>query len=349
VVTAVGAPAPLVTSWSDGLAWDRFVSDAQDGTMAHRWAWTRIVAAAYGHQVLPLAAVRDGSLAGVLPLVLIRSRLFGRHVVSMPYLDYGGLCTGGDHAAERALVAAALELARSRRARLELRHLVDRAIGLPASLHKVTMTLDLSGGEDAVWSSIRSNRRGQVRKARRNGLRVSIHGMDGLDDFYKVMATNMRDLGSPVHRRKFYREILAGFGEDARIILAHDRDQAVGAGMVLFHGGRTVLPWSSSLRSSFSRGPNQLLYWEAVRYGIERGCHEFDFGRSSRDSGTFESKREWGAEAVQLFWHHDPEEEPAADGDGDGQRLEWATRVWRRLPVRAATIVGAMVRGGLPN
>lgn len=346
MVTAIGTPPPLVAPWTDESGWDDFVGRADDGTMAHRWAWTQIVAAAYGHQVFPLAAVRDEAIAGILPLVLVRGRLFGRHLVSMPFLDYGGLCTAGDRAAEGALVAAALELARSKEARLELRHLTDRAIGLPASLHKVTMTLDLTGGEDAVWSSIRSNRRGQVRKARRNGLVVSIHGMDGLGDFYRVMATNMRDLGSPVHRRGFYREILTRFGEDARILLTHDAGRAVGAGMVLFHRNRAVLPWSSSLRASLSRGPNQLLYWEAIRYGIQRGCREFDFGRSSRDSGTYESKREWGAQPVQLFWHHHPEEESAADGDG---RLEWATRLWRRLPVPLATIAGAMVRGGLPN
>ena len=347
MVTAIGAHAPRVVPWTDGSGWDDFVRGADDGTMAHRWAWTRIVAAAYGRQVFPLAAVRDGALAGVLPLVLVRSRLFGRHLVSMPFLDYGGLCTAGDRAAESALVTTALELARSKGARLELRHLTDRMIGLPTSLHKVTMTLDLTGGEDAVWRSIRSNRRGQVRKARRNGLVVSVHGVDGLGDFYRVMATNMRDLGSPVHRRRFYREILAWFGEDARILLAHDGSQTVGAGMVLFHGGRVVLPWSSSLRSSFSRGPNQLLYWEAIRYGIERDCREFDFGRSSRDSGTYESKREWGAQPVQLFWHHHPEDESMAEGDG--QRLEWATRLWRRLPVPVASIIGAAVRGGLPN
>jgi FemAB-related protein (PEP-CTERM system-associated) len=346
-MTTLRPTTPLVELWADGGAWDDFARGARDSTMAHRWAWMRIVSDSYGHKVFPLAAVRDGSLAGVLPLVLVRSRLFGRHLVSMPFLDYGGLCTDGDRAAEHALVTAALELARSNRAELELRHLTDRLIGLPASLHKVTMTLDLTDGEDAVWRRIRSNRRGQVRKARRNGLIASVHGAEGLDPFYHVIATNMRDLGSPVHRRRFFGVVLAGFGGDARIILVRDGSDHVGAGMVLIDKDRIVLPWSSSLRSSFSRGPNQLLYWEALRYGIERGCRVFDFGRSSPASGTFESKREYGAEPVQLFWHHHPPGEVSADQDA--QRLEWATRLWRHLPVPLANVVGAMVRGGLPN
>jgi hypothetical protein len=103
----------------------------------------------------------------------------------------------------------------------------------------------------------------------------------------------------------------------------------------------------SSLRSSFARGPNQLLYWEALRYGIERGCTVFDFGRSSWNSGTFEAKRQYGAQPEQLYWHRFPAEDGTGD-DGAG-RLEWATRVWRRLPVPVANTAGALVRGGLPN
>jgi FemAB-related protein (PEP-CTERM system-associated) len=345
-VTTLHPPAaPVVESWTDGRAWDDFVAKAPDGNVGHRWAWMRVVPAAYGHKVIPLAAIRDGAVAGVLPLALLRSRVFGRHLVSMPYLDYGGLCTAGDRVAEEALVAAAVELASANGAKLELRHLGDRPIGLPAALHKVTMTLDLGGGEDAVWKRIRSNRRAQVRKAQRNGLRAGVHGAEGLDDFYRIIGTNMRDLGSPVHRRRFFERAIAELGQDARIVVVRDGDQAVGAGMVLVHGDQIAMPWPSSLRSSFARGSNQLLYWEVLRYGIERGCREFDFGRSSKDKGTFEWKRQWGAEQVQLFWHRDPPQE----ADEDQQRLEWATRLWRRFPVGMANVVGPLVRGGLPN
>jgi FemAB-related protein (PEP-CTERM system-associated) len=348
-VTTLRPPAPAVeiTSWTDGGAWDDFVLGAGDSTVAHRWSWTTIIPAAYGHRVLPLAAVREGALAGVLPLVLVRSRLFGRHLVSMPFLDYGGVCSDGDRAAEGALVAAAVDLARSSGARLELRHLTDRPIDLPASLRKVTMTLDLHGGEEAVWRRIRSGRRGQVRKARRNGLVASWHGVEELGPFYRILGANMRDLGSPVHRRRFFAAMLDGFGEDARVVLVRDGSEPVGAGLALLHRDRMMLPFVSSLRSSFALRPNQLLYWEAFRYGAERGCRLFDFGRSSWDSGTFESKRQYGAEPEQLFWHRYPAE--AADGEEPTERLEWATRLWRRLPVPVANVVGSMVRGGLIN
>ena len=43
---------------TDAAAWDAFVLLADDGTVAHRWAWLGIVPACYGHRVVPMAAFR---------------------------------------------------------------------------------------------------------------------------------------------------------------------------------------------------------------------------------------------------------------------------------------------------
>jgi FemAB-related protein (PEP-CTERM system-associated) len=335
-------PVTRVVPWHNGNQWDAFVAAASDGTVAHRWAWLRIVKDTYGHDTYPLAAVRGGRLVGVLPLVLVRSRLYGRRLVSMPYLDCGGICAAGDVEAEQQLLKAAVELATELHGSLELRHRTARSYPLPVSTHKVSMILDLGGGESAVWQQIKSNRRGQVRKARRNGLDSTMTGEDGVSAFFDVLATNMRDLGSPVHRRSFFQHIVRALGEDARIQLVRQGDAVVGAGLLLIQGDTTVLPFSSALRSSFALGTNQLLYWDAIRYALERGCQIFDFGRSSPDSGTYEAKREWAARPSQLYWYG------SATGSADPSRAgQFAVRIWKRLPVPVATAGGYLIRGGL--
>jgi FemAB-related protein (PEP-CTERM system-associated) len=343
----LAAPGGIrVREWSDGTRWDAFVRGAGDATVAHRWAWTQVVPAAYRHRVVPLAAERGGQIVGVLPLVAVRSRVFGNALVSMPYLDSGGLCTDDDQEAGLALLAEALRRAEDQRVRLELRHMGERDLDLPASRHKVTMAVDLSGGEDAVWSGAKSNRRGQVRKARRAGLVAEAAGTEGMPAFYTVLARNMRDLGSPVHRRRFFAAVSGELGEDATYVLVRSGSDVVAAGLLLFHGRCAVLPWSSSVREALRLGPNQLLYWEAARIAIARGCTVLDLGRSTPGSGTFEAKREWGARPVQLCWHR----AGAGPGSGEGElteRLSWATRVWQRLPLRVATVAGSALRGGI--
>jgi FemAB-related protein (PEP-CTERM system-associated) len=266
----------------------------------------------------------------------------------MPYLDTGGICTA-DEWAESALVRRALDLAADHSARLELRHLTNRNVGLPASLRKVTMTVSLDGGEAAVWARAKSNRRGQVRKARHHGLSAEVLGADGLDDFYRVMSVNMRDLGSPMHRHRFFHAIAGAFGRDARFLLVRSGRDVLAAGLLLFHRSSAVLHWSSCLRSARSSGANQLLYWTVIECALEHGCEQVDLGRSSPGSGTYEAKREWGAEEIQLFWHQNPPTIDLPAAAGNSTSLQWATTVWRHLPVPLATRFGALIRGGLPQ
>jgi FemAB-related protein (PEP-CTERM system-associated) len=342
--TAAGS----IVLWRDGASWDRFVHAAPGSTIAHRWAWTEIIADAYNHRVLPLAAVRGDALVGVLPLAMVSSALFGGALVSMPYIDTGGVCTD-DPWAESALARQALVEARERGVRLELRHREAHDIGIPAATHKVTMTMQLDDGEAAVWSRVKPNRRSQVRKARREGLTATVTGAQGLADFHHVMSVNMRDLGSPMHRLRFFAAMAREFGDDARIVLVRGERDVLAAGLVLFHAGTAVLPWSSCLRSARSTAANQLLYWSVAEYALARGCHTLDLGRSTPDSGTYEAKREWGARPVQLFWHQHPLHESATAGDAGSGPMRAAVRMWRHVPVPVATTIGGLIRGGLPQ
>jgi len=110
----------LVRDESAGKSWDRFVEQHPAATVAHLSAWGRIVAGAYGHASVYLSVDDDGETLGILPLVHVESRIFGRRLVSMPFLDYGGVLVSREAlpgAVEQALVDAALGVARERRSR----------------------------------------------------------------------------------------------------------------------------------------------------------------------------------------------------------------------------------------
>jgi hypothetical protein len=62
-------------------AWDRYVESQRGASVYHQWRWRGIFSEAFGHETRYLAAERGGRIVGVLPLVLFRSRLFGRFIV----------------------------------------------------------------------------------------------------------------------------------------------------------------------------------------------------------------------------------------------------------------------------
>lgn len=74
-----------------GTEWDSFVRASNGWTHFHLHGWREVLAGQYHHDCPYLVARgKDGRIAGVLPLVRVRSRLFGHYLVSMPYVNYGG-------------------------------------------------------------------------------------------------------------------------------------------------------------------------------------------------------------------------------------------------------------------
>jgi FemAB-related protein (PEP-CTERM system-associated) len=341
----------IVRSPSGDKAWDRFVEQHPEATVAHLGAWSAIVRDAYGHPSVSLAAVEDGDVVGVLPLVLMTSRLFGRRLVSMPFLDYGGVLAAPGSPAERALIDAALALAREHRvASVGLRQRGPTGLAVAPTDDRVTMLLSLSTAE-AVWKALPSERRNRVRKGQKHGLTAAWGGPELLDDFYRVWTANMRDLGSPAHARAFFASMLAELGDAARVLLVRDPGgRTVGAAMCLFFRDTILVPWVSSRRDAFALCPNFVLYWEAIAHGCHHGYRVLDFGRSFRDRGTFEFKRQWGALAAPLPWVFldvDPAAPPAVDRDAS----RWGPLVeaWKRLPLPVANVVGPWIRRQVPN
>ena len=74
-------------------------------------SWGRAVADVLGHEPHYLCVEEGGRIAGVLPLALRRSRLFGTNLVSVPAANVGGPLADDDTSAQR-LVEGATALAR---------------------------------------------------------------------------------------------------------------------------------------------------------------------------------------------------------------------------------------------
>ncbi|HJY36860.1 MAG TPA: hypothetical protein VJ299_05320, partial [Steroidobacteraceae bacterium] len=186
-----------------GREWDAFVETADGASIYHLHAWRRLIGEVFGHESLYLAA-RDagGRICGVLPLVRLRSVLFGDFMVSMPYFNYGGVL------AESAEVAAALlsEATTSARAlgvsHVELRHVGNVRPDWPMRTDKVAMYLGLPATAEELSKRLGAKLRSQIKRPTREGATCVSGGKELLPEFYAVFARNMRDLGTPVYPEK---------------------------------------------------------------------------------------------------------------------------------------------------
>ena len=312
--------------------------------------WLLVLQQGLRHEPYCLEASRGGRTAGLLPLAFVRSRLFGRFLVGLPYLNVGGVAAD-EGAAAVALVDRAVELAdRLDVKHLELRHeepLAHAALGHQLT-SKVHMRLDLPGAPEELWGSFRPAVRNQVRKGEKLGLTVHWGGEELLGEFYDVFARNMRDLGTPVFGRRLFGSILAQFPGRAELCVVRTGSRPI-AGAILTHGdGMAEVPSASSLRKYNPTNANMLMYWHLLCRAMERGQRSFDFGRSSPDSGTFRFKKQWGARPHPAVWQYYLRRGSIGDMRPESPRYRLLIRVWRRLPVAVTRLIGPAIVRGIP-
>lgn len=350
VETPVIPDARRTGSTVDATRWDAFVAGHPDGTAFHRLGWLRAVAGTLGHRVWALEA-RDGAGAtrGVLPLAQVRSRLFGNYLVAVPFASYGGPL--GDADAAQALAAHAVALTRARGGQLlELRC----RRGLTSDLHdfaisarKVTVTLPLDGGAEAVFGRFPSKLRSQVRRSERDGVvvRVAPHQVV---PFHAVYSEHMRDLGTPGLPRAFFASLAEQFGDDLLFAIATLDGTPIACGAGFRYGDEFEITWASALRSHSRIAPNMALYWRLMAHLADAGVRTFNFGRCTVDSGTHRFKRQWGGVDEPLPWYQWRTTGAPAATPAPGGRYSLAQSVWTRLPLPVARTVGPWIARLLP-
>ncbi len=333
----------------DRKLWDEYVTASKTGSVYHLIAWKDVIEESFGHRTHYLMATAGTEVVGVLPLVFMHSTLFGRFLVSMPFFNYGGICA--DHpAAARLLLNEAMQIAsRERATHIELRHSAQSGLDLASKTAKAAMLLDLPGNADALWQTFRSKLRSQIRRAEREAMEVRIGGLDCLDGFYDVFATNMRALGTPVYGKRFFRTILNAFPTKSRIVNVRYGGRVIASGFLIAHGTRVEIPWASSIRAYNALAPNMLLYWHALKFACEGGYAQFDFGRSTIGSSTYTFKQQWGAQPLQLYWEYWlqpgfalPELSPR------NPKYRLFIAAWKRLPLGLTRLLGPHIVRNIP-
>jgi serine/alanine adding enzyme len=297
-----------------------------------------------------LEAVQGGQTRGILPLAYVRSLVFGRFLVGLPYLNSGGVLADDDDAAA-ALIDRAVGLAQRLGVRhLELRH--ERPVAHTALPHrmdgKVHMRRPLPGTVAQLWDGLSPKVRNQVRKGQKGDLVVAWGGVERLGEFYDVFSRNMRDLGTPVYGRGLFAAALRQFPDDAELCVVGAGGRPVAAALLLHGRGVTEVPSASSLRSHNPTCANMLLYWHLLERAVLRGQASFDFGRSSPDSSTYRFKAQWGAHPEPAAWQYHVRAGGIAEMRPENPRYRRLIRLWQRLPVPLTRWIGPPIVRGIP-
>ena len=338
-------PAEIFTGSS--AEWDAFVRATPGWTHYHLHGWKSVLARVFPHECVYLATREaTGAISGVLPLVRVRSKLFGHYLVSLPFLNYGGPL--GDPQAVAALVDHASRLARETSADLlELRCRAPLPVEMAVSNRKITVLLDIPGTDpDVLWRALDAKVRSQVRRPQKEGVTVRF-GADQVGAFHDVFARHMRDLGTPTHSRELFDALADEFPDSVWFAVAYLEDRPVAAGCGFRWADEFELTWASALREHSRIAPNMLLYWKLLERCSTDGVRTFNFGRCTPGGGTHRFKKQWGGRDEPLWWYQRAQGRSATPSPDDA-RFRWGPRIWQRLPVPMATLLGPHIVRYIP-
>jgi FemAB-related protein (PEP-CTERM system-associated) len=346
--------AGAISSTGDGMrvtaltpdrsaAWDAFVRGTAGGTFFHLSGWRTIFETVFGFKTHFLIAERHGAIAGVLPLVHQKSLLFGSALIAAPFCVIGGPLAADDDARAALDKAAEALMAATGAAHIEYRSRTATRDGWAAKKNLYAIfSRALSEKDEENLSAIPRKQRAVVRKTLQSGL-VSEVDRDA-DRLFRVYSESVRNLGTPVFPKRYFRTLLSVFGEDCDIVVILDAGQPVSAALN-FYFGDTVLPYYGGGTVGARRnGANDFLYWEVMRRAAARGCRRFDFGRSKADTGAFAFKKNWGFAPEWLEYEYRLREgAQMPDNNPNNPKYALLVKTWKRLPLPIANILGPLL------
>jgi serine/alanine adding enzyme len=332
--------------------WQRYVHSCPNASLYHKLEWRDIVVRTFGHRSRYLMAVQNRAVTGVLPLVEMQSHLFGHSMVSLPFVNYGGIVADTPEC-EAALAAAAIDIASRAGTRyVELRQPFAAASWAEQKWkvrrHKAALVICLEAEPCAMWTSLSSRLRGKVRKAEKSGAVFCTGLAELLKDFYQVFALNMRDLGTPVHSLIFFENILR-YANNATVLLVRREKRPVAAAIALRDHDRIELPWICSDYSQTSYYVNEFLYWRAIEWAYRSSARELDLGRSSIGAGTYRFKMQWNPDVRPLSWYYwlPPGRKLPKFNPSNG-KFALAAYCWKKLPLGMANRLGPRIIRNIP-
>jgi FemAB-related protein (PEP-CTERM system-associated) len=338
----------LKTFTGNGQAlWNGFVDSHPESTFFHKAEWAEVLERAFGHKTHFLMAINEQEqVVGILPLAEVKSFLFGHSLTSLPMCVYGGVVADNDEA-KAALLQHASDLADHLQVdAMELRHQSPSGHDWPTKHLYYTFKKALSADHDENMKAIPRKRRAMIRGGISAGLQSEAD--QGVDRFFAAYAESVRNLGTPVFSKKYFRILRDVFGDDCRVLMITHEGKDV-ASLMSFYFKEEVLPYyAGSFDSAKHLKAHDFMYWELMRLSVDEGYRSFDFGRSKEGTGPYSFKKGWGFEPTPLAYEYYLVKSPAIpEVNPTNPKYKLFINAWKRLPLPIANCAGPFLSKSL--
>ena len=236
----------------------------------------------------------------------VSSPLTGRRWVSMPFSDYCNPLYQDESACDEVSRQLLQTFRTEQLKRLEVRWNLPEGPEIQQVSEFVLHTIQLDTDPDKVSKRFKRTHLQNIHTAEERGVQVEFGDkLEHLEVFYNLQLETRKRHGVPAQPWKYFAHlwrhiVQAGMGF---VLLAHKDGEYI-AGMVYLGWGKTLIAkYAASREDSFNLRPNNLLFWEGMRWGCQNGFQVFDMGRTElKNAGLRNFKSRWGAVEQPLIY-----------------------------------------------
>lgn len=248
---------------------------------------------------------KEGAIKAAMSILV--KKTFG---YSMLYAPKGPVCDIYDIELVKALVAEVNAFAKKNKAyvlKMDPERLMDMELhqmyalegfkvrnqGIPYEeliQPRYNMVLKLKGfEEETLLENFSQKTRYNIKLSEKKGVKVYHEESErALDVFYElseVMCSRQKLFNRP---KSYFKSMVEVFKDCSRIYIAEHEGEPLAAAIAIYYGEKLWYIYGASSDHKRNLMPNYLMQWEMIKWGLELGAGEYDFG------GVFELDKSHG-------------------------------------------------------
>jgi lipid II:glycine glycyltransferase (peptidoglycan interpeptide bridge formation enzyme) len=333
--------------------WDELLERHPKASVFHSRAWLEALRKTYGYEPAAYTTSPSGeSLKNGIVFCRVESWLTGRRLVSLPFSDYCAPLVDDPGEMQVFLNKLKQEAETGQWRYIEIRP--TELLGMTAPLYHATAEytlhrLDLRPNLQTIFDGFhRDSIQRKIHRAKREGLTSIVGTTESLlDAFYRLLVTTRRRHGVPPQPKRWFRNLIACFGEALQIGVAFKGHKPVAAMLTLRYKDTLLYKYGGSDTRFNNLGSMHHLYWESIQRAKSLGLRVFDLGRSdAHQGGLIRFKSRWGALQSNLtYLRLTPDEDPMHmfEPSATTWRTRAAKSVFAHAPAFALPAIGNLL------
>jgi len=305
----------LINNEIDQKIWNKLV----DNKIFYRYEWIFVTKNIYKFEPYFVLLVEGDKFA------LIASFKTHKGYISLPFVSYSGFFANDEN-----MLLKLKEYLRTQNIVIDSRDLVNKVV----TRGYVNPIVSISSYE-TFWRSLSTNTRNQFKKS--TNFNYKFIEENSINNFYKLYSNGMRNLGTPVHGKDYFINLMKSFS--FKVFTIFDNNVAIGSMFCLSDKDTMAVLYAYVLPEYSKKYANYFLYLNSIKWMTKIGLIYLDMGRSNYGEGTFHFKKKFRPKfyAIKSNINYD-----------DNTKLQVASSIWKKLPLSIANFIGPKIRRYLP-